>query len=300
MNRKRFLMTLLAVTVIIAVLPGTAFAKKPVTETTNNLSFPVIAVDGFSITPLTTPSFTVPYAGDYPGLTTEEIAWLEANGPWYAQKTTGNTWQAEFKNQGTEEVTYVDWSDNMESLYPKVRRSFRLELVLFKELPETETPGIFETMTAYTMATLEYPSSSSELQGTNTTTYESTLATVISAKPKLVLQFLGASVPENLTWSTDKWVIPATEYDPEIVPNIIQVGFAPELNVGGKYIFGASSGGWKPDKAGYYRITFYIPSDSGINLASTTIGNVPTTQVATAYVDPTNNLTYIDVLVKAR
>lgn len=297
MNRKRFLMTLLAVTLIIAMLPGTAFAKKPVTESTNNLSFPAIAVDGFSITPLTAPSFTVPYTGDYPGLTAEEIAWLEANGPWYAQKATGNTWQAEFKIQGNEDVTYIDWSDNMESIYPKVRRSFRLELVLFKELPETE--GIFETMTAYTMRALEYPSSSTELQGTNTTTYESTLATVISAKPKLVLQYLGASVP-TLEWSSDKWVIPANEEDPEIVPDIVQVGFAPELNVGGKYIYGASSGGWKPSTAGYYRITFYIPSDSGVNLAFATIGNVPTTQVATAVVDSENNLTYMDVLVKAR
>jgi hypothetical protein len=103
---------------------------------------------------------------------------------------------------------------------------------------------------------------------------------------------LGTSIP-TLTWSTEKWILEDLS-----VPTIVSVGFAPELNVGGKYIFGASKGGWKPSKTGYYRITFYIPQNSGINLASATIENVPTTQVATAVVDADNNLTYIDVLVK--
>ena len=60
-------------------------------------------------------------------------------------------------------------------------------MTLYKAL---ETP-----MTAYTMAVLEYPSSSSELQGTNTTTYDGYYATVVSASLKLVVQYLGSSVP---------------------------------------------------------------------------------------------------------
>jgi hypothetical protein len=260
------------------------------TTAVNNLSFPAIAVDNFAVTLLAAPSFTVPYTGLYPGMTAEEIVWLTANGPWYAQKVTENKWQAEFSNETAVDVTYIDWSDNMESVSPKLRSPFRLEMVLFKAL---DTP-----MKAYTMAVLEYPSSSNELQGTNTSTYASSYATVVSAQPKLVVQFLGTSVPvvpTNLTWDDTKWVEAATP---------VSVSFAPELNVGGKYVFGASSGGWKPTQTGYYRITFYAPAGSGVNLANGTIANAatgftpPTEGVATAYIVPDKNLTYIDVLVK--
>ena len=52
-------------------------------------------------------------------------------------------------------------------------------------------------MTAYTMAVLEYPSSSTELQGTNMTTYDNPWATVVSGQPKLVIQYLGDDPPER-------------------------------------------------------------------------------------------------------
>lgn len=277
--------------------------KPIVTETTNNLSFPAIAVDGFAITPLTSSSFLVPYAGTYPGLTAEEIAAL-GSGPWYAQKTTGNVWQAEFANRGTEDVTYIDWGDNIESVYPKIRLPFRLEVTLYKDLGE-------ETMTAYNMAVLEYPSSSTELQGTNTITAENNFATVISSRPKLVIQYLKSSVPA-LTWIPliSQWVnIDDSEEVPVVTYyNIVPVSFAPELNVGGKYIYGASQGGWKPTLTGYYRITFYLPPTpgSGVNLAQAMIANASNDftgslegTAATPEVDAANNLTYVDVLVKS-
>ena len=292
MNRRsRLVGFLVAALILVLVMPGIVVARKgpPVVEATNNLSFPAIAVDGFGITPLAAPSFTVPYAGDYPGLTADEIAYLEANGPWYAQKTTGNAWQAGNTSAASVDVTYIDWSDNMESVSPKIRSPFRIEIVLFKSV---DTP-----MTAYTMGVLEYPSSSNELQGTNTTTYDSSYATVISGQPKLVIQYLGDEVPDTLTWDGTKWTEAGTP---------IQVGFAPELNVGGKYIFGASQGGWKPASLGYYRITFYVPAGSGVNLALGTIANAATgftppgdEAIAVPELDPALNLTYLDVLVKA-
>lgn len=256
----------------------------------NNLSFPVIAVDGFGISPVTN-SFTVPYTGAYTGLTDEEIAELESSGPWYPQKTEGNVWQAGYINNGSEDVTYIDWGDNIESVYPKIRTPFRLEVTLYKTLV---TP-----MSVYTMAVLEYPSSSSELQGTNTNTDDSYFATIISTKPKLVIQYLGTSKPTDLTWSVYQW----TSSSP-LFP--VDVTFLPELNVGGKYIYGASSGGWKPTSLGYYRITFYIPTSSGIDFTSTTTvanfsdGFTGTGEgtAATPIVDDVNNLTYVDVEVK--
>jgi hypothetical protein len=289
---------------VVLALPVGAVAKggPPSKEdVTNNLSFPAIAVDTFSINPMTAPSFTVTYEGDYPGLTDEEIALVEASGPWYPQKLKGNAWQADYEVRGTEAVTYVDWGDNVESVSPTVRRPFRLEVVLFKDLVET-------TMTGYTMAVLEYPSSANELQGAKDLTYESRYATVISAKPKFVIQYFGSPVPSDLTWTGTQWSFGTVK----------PISFAPELNVGGKYIYGASEGGWKPLDAGWYRLTFYVPSGSGVNLRAAEIGNYadlfgtipepPEGEVvaeaegggAVPVVDGDNNLTYVDVYVKPR
>lgn len=309
-----FLAAVVLVAIVLAITPALAKGPppdkpgggEPVEVQGNNMSFPVIATDGFAITPITATQFTVPYAGTYPGLTADEIAWLEANGPWYAQKTEGNTWQAEWvgSSETTETVSFVNWGDNIESVNPALRRPFRLEVTLYK--------GLETTMTAYTMAELEYPSSSTELQGTNTTTYGSSFATMISNMPKLVVQYLGPAMPtEEPEWGGTKWG----------AYTIIPVSFAPELNVGGRYIFGASEGGWKPDKTGFYRITFYIPAGSSLSLAEADIDNFPPAHyphpeepvvvaaeegedgeggVATPVVVPGLNLTYVDVQVVAK
>jgi hypothetical protein len=97
------------------------------------------------------------------------------------------------------------------------------------------------------------------------------------------------------------------------------VTFAIELNVGGKLIFGGSQGGWKPRNAGYYRITFYSPTATNLNLAFAEVKNyadfasAPAPEaldisvesedeeepVATPKVDAANNLSYVDVLAVA-
>lgn len=156
-------------------------------------------------------------------------------------------------------------------------------------------------MTAYEMAVLEYPSSLVELQGTNNKTYESSEATVVSSLPKLVIQDITGY--GELNWDDVNWVwvtVPEDqEEDPE-VPEILDVAFGPELNVGGKYIYGASSGGWKPTFPGWYRLTFYLPG-SNIDVSGAVIKNVPSENpLNTAVVDATNNITYIDVEVLPR
>lgn len=316
MNAKRSIALISITLVLLVAFTASAFSAEGEEpgETTagNNLSFPVIAVDDFPIVEVPKPFlFDTPYLYDetaFTGLTTDEIVTLlgpelQAEDPdyssgcsyglgvygcWYPQKTEGNVWQADFVSVSQEElvkVSYVDWSDNIESINPKVRRPFRLEVVLFKELDDP--------MTAYNMAVLENPSSPDELQGTNKKTYESSLATVISTQPKLVVQHLEGFDPASLTWGGASWA--AGDNTPEIIP----VSFAPELNVGGKYIFGASEGGWKPTQEGWYRITFYVPNGSGVNLTEALVGGLPSTSVATALVDWTNNLTYVDVEVVA-
>ena len=290
---------------IIAVLAvaGPALGKgKPAAETTNNLSFPAIAVDGFSIAPLAGPSFVDVYDGPYTGLSDAQLA-LVVGKDIYAQKDPDgdnvlNKWQADYVSEPAVDVDVIDWGDNIESVDAFVRRPFRLEVVLFDNtLPEP--------MTGYTMFMLANPSSPDEVQGTDTSTYEGASATVISLKPKLVIQALGTTDPAALTWDVTKsrWVsgtaaLPTTP-----------IGFAPELNVAGKYIYGASTGGWKPTVAGDYRVTFYIPTDSFVNLRLAEIAVPAEEEVtveaeegggATPVVDAINNLTYVDITVQPR
>lgn len=273
----------------------------------NNLSFPAFAVDGYSIAPIDGTTFDVLYTGEYPGLTDEEIAERESGGPWYAQKTEGNTWQADYEVGLPVAVTYVDWGDNIEAVNPKIRRPFRLEIQLYKELAEIEEGT---TMTGYVMAELEYPSSANELQGTNTATYEGNFATVVSDLWKLRVQYCGSEVPADLYWDTitSMWMSPTTSCAD------VPISFAVELNVGGKLIFGGSQGGWKPTSAGFYRITFYSPVETSMSLATAEIGNygdfgVVTPEepgvtaeseegdegAATPVVDQMLNISYVDV-----
>ncbi|HEX2866565.1 MAG TPA: hypothetical protein VHO03_05965 [Ignavibacteriales bacterium] len=256
------------------------------TTTGNNLSYPVLLADGFSLTKLFTSSFTAPYTGTYPGITDPaEINYLNTNKPWYAQKTSGNVWQADFETVTSVGVSFIDWGDAIESVDPKVGIPYRLELSIYNKHDHD--------MTAYKMAVLEYPSSSSELQGTNTKTFSSSYPSVISSRGALLVQkFADGAI---LTWNGCQWT--GTGVD-----NPTSISFAPELNVGGKYIFGASTGGWVPASKGNYRITFYLPG-SGVNLKEAIIAdfeNPETSKTAEnnqPFVDSINNLTYVDVQV---
>lgn len=254
------------------------------TETqANNLSFPALLADGFALTPVTE-LLTVPYAGEYEGLTQAEIDALIATGPWYAQKVEGNVWQGPFETftAGTP-VAFIDWGDAMESVDPKIRRPYRVEFGVYVELA---TP-----MSAYTMALLAYPSSKDETQGTNGTRYDCDYATIASPLGKCVIQRYEPGA--TLTWNAalGQW---DGAYDPET-----GFGFAQELNVGGKFIFGASTGGWKPTELGEYRITFYFEQSSIVSLAGAQPGDynggapiIPKIgENNTAVVDGANNLT---------
>lgn len=258
----------------------------------NNLSFPAIALDGFSISSVI-PSFTVVYTGPYTGLTADELAYLDANGPWYAQKVAGNVWQAEFFNGNAPlNVTFIDWGDVIESSNPVIGRPFRVETTMYVDVSG-------DPMNAYTMALLAFPSSPDETQGTNTFTYDGNWATVASLTPTMIIQYLNeGAVP---IWSAESGQWTGTGVNPPLS----NFTFAPELNVGGKYIYGASTGGWRPTQAGTYRLTFFMRGTTNISLAGAVIGNyagndagvigTPTFSAATPVVDGANNLSYVDV-----
>lgn len=281
----------------------------------NNLSFPALAVDGYTISPIALSLWTVPYEGPYTGLTAEEIAALEDRGPWYAQKTEGNTWQADYLTNQTVIVTYVDWGDVIESVNPKVGRPFRVEVQLYKLLnPWDEFVPDENSMTGYGMEMLANPSSPNEVQGNNKLTYEGNLATVVSNLWKLRIQKCGDAIPEetDLYWNVDRWVSPTITCTDE------PISFAVELNVGGKLIYGASTGGWKVKSAGWYRITFYGPVTTNLSLAGAVVADyddfasAPVVEpvlaaeadegdegAATPVVDDLDNISYVDVLAVA-
>lgn len=270
---------------------GGGGGEEPPETATNNLSFPALLADGFALIPITeslTDTFIV-NADNCVGLTAEEIAALELSGPWFAQKVTGNVWQGEYADYTGTPVTFIDWGDAMESVDPKMRRPYRVEFGVYVELA---TP-----MNAYTMALLAYPSSKDETQGTNGVLYPCNYATVASPLGNCVIQKFNPA--DSLAWNpvTNQWdgaEAPQTGF-----------GFAQELNVGGKYIFGASLGGWKPTELGEYRITFYFPTGSTVDLSTAEVGDyndgapiIPKIgENNTAVVDPDNNLTYMDVTV---
>lgn len=259
--------------------------------TGNNLSFPALYADGYNITEILEEnfSFTVPYTGAYEGLTASEIAELQATGPWYAQKVEGNVWQADFEPLSNPNVAFVDWGDAIEAVDPKVGRPYRLELVLYQG---------GANMLGFKMAELAFPSSKDETQGTNTETYTSQYASIVTSQGRMIVQRFDEGA--ELIWNEtlNKW---DGADNPES-----GLTFSPELNVGGKYIFGASKKGWKPKVIGNYRITFYL-ENSDLNLVGSDIGNYNNGSPEfpefgennTPHVHGTYNLTYVDVQAEA-
>lgn len=248
---------------------------KPHDEQGNNLSFPVIAADGTVIPALAAASWATVYDGPYDGLTAEELA-IATNGVWYAQKVEGNKWQGGYYNASADEPVAVhgmDWGDNIQSVSPTINRPYRLEAALFAETPaDLDSGTVPEGNNAYAMVMLAFPSSPNEVQGTNAgNTYTSLYTTITSKLPGLRIQRI-----EDFDASTLEWDVASSLWigSGGVPPNTV-ITFAPELNVGGKYIFGGSTGGWRPSALGTYRLTFYIPEASQIEMdETTTIGNL--------------------------
>ena len=221
------------------------------------------------------------------------------NSSWYAQKVEGNIWQAGILSirtvDGSEKVSFIDWGDNIESVNAKVGRPFRLEVTLYSNC-------MSDSLDQYTMALLANPSSKDEIQGTNGVSFRGKWATVASPLGRIVVQkYVGDKT--YLSWNGSSWLGDVEH----VVADAKEegFGFGVELNVGGKLIFGASQGGWVPDEIGNYRITFYLESDSEIDLQGAAVGNyggnvedyTPSASLNVPEVVQANNLTYVDMVV---
>jgi hypothetical protein len=232
----------------------------------NNLSVPVIFADGFGLAGaqiVTGWTMTAPFeynTGLRPNLTTDPTVtvlpyldpastWLLNNVTYYPQ-ATASTWQAEWvKGSGAVVDVNVAFGDNLSSQTLRASSSIRIDIAVSTP---TTTP-----MLAYTMKSL-YGSRESEVQGTDGTTYLATTARVFAANGALKIEKLDGQSGNVVYTYIDKAVYEKFGVDGPVD------GVAGELNVGGSIGFGynwALNTATLPagiDKAGWWRITFYL------------------------------------------
>jgi hypothetical protein len=252
----------------------------------NNLSFPVIFPEGRSAV----------LRGDAGEVTFKNIWNVNESDPayyYFAQGNEDNVWQADSLT-ATDAVTidYIDIGDALESAPIKADQNVRLELTLYEKI--ADVTGISEdesTLTGFAMTLLEgakgkgRPSQTgpTELQGarldqslwgaegystniadnlggyddliSNGTLYETPYASVYSGDLlDLTIQPISQDGVTGLNWDggSDLWTGSA------VGEKLAVPGFAPELNIAGKYIVGASGSPFQFPDNGKYIITFSL------------------------------------------
>ncbi|HUZ02548.1 MAG TPA: right-handed parallel beta-helix repeat-containing protein [Thermomicrobiaceae bacterium] len=296
-TRIRRTLGLLAVFAVVAslLLPATVTAAGPgsggETSIGNNLSYPNIWSDGAPLAlrgTAGTPQFGTPCAT----IGGQAI---------YCQQDPNSTWQADNEvATAPVDVSSIDWGDNLEARPWAAGSQVRVETTLYETLT---TP-----MNGYNMVVVS-GARSTEMQGTNGSTYESPTATIFSRAARLTIQPITSG--DTLFWNptTTQWTgagVGAPLYNMAV----FQAGDGPgqytgEINVSGKVVYGYN---WKtPAVAGTYRVTFSLDKQ-GFELAN--LGSTLKTYITdattilpgeadakggVAQVDGTNNLSYIDV-----
>ncbi|MFH6769078.1 T9SS type A sorting domain-containing protein [Gaetbulibacter aquiaggeris] len=249
----------------------------------------------------------------------------------YVQKDSKNVWQAynaAVPAGETLDIDWVDWGDNLESLAWKLNSKVRTEMVLLEDIDSVtqfsmrhvDSWGIDEVHGLQTTLDDE------PVFG------EGTQATVFSPNARFTIQKLNYT-RESIPRDRLKWVqkIGWTEKENEVYDIInepifnqaaSEAGDGPgyynaEINVKGKIIYGYTwDVGSLNDGEGYYRLTFsFDEATPGIGTAKFSESTqiiVPIEEETTpegktvedgpggggiAIMDPSNNLTYMDVLI---
>ena len=268
----------------------------------NNLSFPAVFFNEGAPVLRGNPddfTFTTPtLLGAYPGQV------------FFAQGVEGNEWQAgSITVAGPVTVDYVDIGDALESAPLKSGTNVRLELTLYEELTTSLTgfsmtllggakgsgkptvKGPTESQGAQLAAT-EWgsggPYNGNSASAPDGTTYDSMYASIyaaISTGGETTNSYMSMSIQKvtgldsaegitGLTWNGSQWVEANTGDDITVGANLFNTDFGPELNIGGKYIMGASGKPFKFTSDGDYLITFAL--DEGAPLVfdgSTEVAN---------------------------
>ncbi|MGA9752751.1 MAG: hypothetical protein WBS54_13285 [Acidobacteriota bacterium] len=302
-------------------------------ETTgNNLSYPVVLVGGGTL------SFREPPAGlDYSLMGYYWYGWIDPMGVQvacdpallpcpppdvdpslvsriYIQKDAYSVWQAAHMMSGDPvAAAYLDWSDNLEATLWSASSVVRVETVPFASTPAAlgfqmwwaSGKGIDEVWGARTSNAdpplpTEYP-------------FSPNYATIYSTEAWLTLQKLeagGGSQSAPPDTSGYIWNAAAHKWDNVAGQTVRVEPYTAEINVGGKAIYGYN---WNlkrevmsvgETKEGWWRLTFST-SANNILIGADTVLTPPPPAVAPAdlmfmaKVDPVNNVTYIDIFLKA-
>ncbi len=233
----------------------------------NNLSFPLLFADGYGLGGLPIDGTVSPWMDYNTGLrptSTEVLAsfpYLDPanayvlNGQHYWEQKTESTWQAHWRNgAGTPQEVYLDWGDNLTSASLRTNSPLRIEATLYQDDPA-------DPLDAYQM-TLLYGSGQTEMQGTSGVTAQSTLRTVMAFNARLTIEKLlgpGGAV--------DNTVTPFSMSAYEGLGGDGPGRFGPEVNVGGKLVYGyiLRLKNWNLTEAqrlGWWRITFSLDAQS--------------------------------------
>lgn len=249
----------------------------------------------------------------------------------YIQKDENNLWQAyndPIPNGETLKISWLDWGDNLESLDWSINSQVRTEVVLLQDIIDPVTQFSMRHVDSWGSDEVH------GLQTTldNEVIYgPGTQATIYSPNARLTIQKLNVQSLEELdgklVWEPiSGWTeINATDnlVNTPILNNAIyEAGdgpssFSAEINVKGKIIYGFT---WDlksmNEGSGYYRITFSFDAGSGgfgtAVFDETTqiivpeeeptepeepivISSEDTGGGGTGIIDPSNNLTYMDV-----
>jgi hypothetical protein len=241
-RRSTAALSLVVITVMAVLLPAGALAKgKPPTETSNNLSVPVIMVGGGALTGVTPgveePSVLVPPTG------TPRTAYpLNPEAFYYVQRV--HTWQAQaYRTTATTIAATAGWGDNLTGdAKLKVGSPIRVELGLFDDT------GV--VMDGYIVDKLEPDKLDREsAYGTLAQSGELNAAAFPTSFPNAAKG--GVRVYDSgVTFSIQKladstWVVPPG------------TAAKAEINAGGAVIYGYSL---RVSAAGQYLITYVTPN----------------------------------------
>lgn len=260
---------------------------------TTNLSFPVVFADGYGIagakitgTWAGVGPFTVVPTFDYnTGLRPLSTQTLSAfpflssttavslGGVTYYPQATESSWQAEWRNNagGQQMETIVDWGDALLSKTYTASSIVRIETTLKQD---ATIAGITDTMTAYKMALLS-GSQTTELQGTDGTTYASATRNVFALNARLKIEKIATGGGAD-TVVFDKAVYESLGSTTEGGgSSTTSSKYGAELNMAGTLVYGynfrLNSVTGVPNKTGQYRITFSL--DPQARVGSDTVPN---------------------------
>ena len=260
----------------------------------NNLSFPLVFADGYGIAgakisgtwPGIGPFATLPtfdYNTGLRPLSTETLlvfpffdstTSVSLGGIVYYPQATASTWQAEWRSNsaGDPLEVIVDWGDALLSKTYTASSMVRIETVLKQDATIT---GVTDTMTAFKM-TLLSGSRTTELQGTDMTTYASATRNVFAINARLKIEKISTDGSPDIVLF-DKAVYEGFGTTTEEGGGsdhgsgggmTASKAYAAELNVGGLLVYGynfrLSSVTGVPQKSGQYRITFSLDPEATV------------------------------------